>query len=200
MINLLPPETKRAYHYALINQKLLKWVTALVIGVLGLGAIGTYGWISVHRAVSTSSRQVVSLQQNLAANHLAASEANIQAIANDFTLVVKVLSQEVLFSKLLSHMAAAMPQGANLTRLNITTTAGGSGLDITAEASNYTTATQVQVNLSDPSNGIFSKSDLVNIDCSPNSTPDKNYPCSVSLRAQFAKNNQFLFINQKKGA
>lgn len=199
MINLLPPETKRAYHYALINQSLLKWATALVVGLLGLGTIGTYGWISLHRAINTTDRQVTSLQQSLVAKHMASSEANVQAIANDFNLVVKVLSQEVLFSKLLSQMASAMPQGANLTRLNITTTAGGSGLDITAEASNYTTATQVQVNLSDPSNGIFSKADLVNIDCGPNSTPDKNYPCSVSLRAQFAKNNQFLFINQKKG-
>ena len=97
-------------------------------------------------------------------------------------------------------MAAAMPQGANLTSLSITSTAQGSGLGITAEATNYTTATQVQINLADPANGIFSKADIVNITCASannGSSQNSQYPCKVTLQAQFAANNQFLFINQK---
>lgn len=200
MINLLPPDTKRAYFYALRNEKLLKWATALVVGIVGLGAIGTYGWISLHRDITSNSHQVSSLGKTLAAEHLTAIEEKVQTIADDFTLVVKVLSNEVLFTKLLTNMAAAMPQGANLTGLNINNTAGGSGLDITAEATNYTVASQVQVNLSDPSNGIFSKADLVSITCKANSTTNSQYPCEVIIRAQFASNNQFLFINQKGAA
>lgn len=198
-INLLPPETKRAYHYALLNQKLLTWVSALGLGLAGLGIIGTYGWISLHRSSVSVNHQVITIENKLAANHLTKVESKIQTISSDFTLVVKVLSQEVLFSKLLSQMAAAMPNGANLTSLDITTTSQGSGLDISAEATNYTTATQVQVNLSDPANGIFSKADLISINCSVQSGSNQSsaYPCSVQLRAQFAPNNQFLFINQK---
>lgn len=199
MINLLPPETKRAYHYALLNQKLLTWVAALVLGIVGLGAIGTYGWISLHRAISDNHAQVSQLQNKLTAEHLSSTQLQVQSISNDFSLVVKVLSQEVLFSKLLSRMAAAMPQGTNLTGLNITNTASGSGLDISAEATDYNSATQVQANLADPANGIFSKSDLVSISCNNKNTAPQNsaYPCAVQLRAQFAPNNQFLFINQK---
>lgn len=199
MINLLPPETKRAYRYALRNDKLLKWIAALVVGLIALGAIGTYGWISLHRAVASNSEEVAKMQNTLKSEHLSSIEAQVQTISNDFTLVVKVLSQEVLFSKLLSDMAAAMPAGTNLTGLTITNTASGTGLDIAAQATDYTAGTQIQVNLSDPANGIFSKADLISIDCSQQNNTDANshYPCVVQLRALFEPNNQYLFINQK---
>ena len=197
MINLLPPATKKSYHYALINDRLIVWIIALMIGLAGLGAIGTYGWVSLHHDITTNSQQVSTLTQQLTSDHLNSVEQQVQTISNDFTLVVKVLSQEVLFSKLLTKMAAAMPSGTSLTALNVSNTTGGSGLDITAEAANYTDAAQVQVNLSDPSNGIFSKSDIENINCNSGNIQNLVYPCTVKIRAQFATNNQFLFINQK---
>ncbi|MCL4357839.1 hypothetical protein M1512_03030, partial [Patescibacteria group bacterium] len=192
-----PPETKKSYHYALINDRLIVWIIALMIGLAGLGAIGTYGWVSLHRDITTNSQQVSTLTQQLTSDHLNSVEQQVQTISNDFTLVVKVLSQEVLFSKLLTKMAAAMPSGTSLTALNVSNTTGGSGLDITAEAANYTDAAQVQVNLSDPSNSIFSKSDIENINCNSGNIQNLVYPCTVKIRAQFATNNQFLFINQK---
>lgn len=203
MINLLPPETKQAYYYARSNQRLIKWAVILIVGLIGLGAVGTYGWIGIHQSVKTTAAQVSTSQSILAKENLTSTDAQVQKISTDFSLVVKVLSQEVLFSKLLTKMAAAMPNGANLTSLNINDASGGSGLDISAEATDYTTATQVEVNLADPSNGIFSNADIVSINCitsNNNSTPGFNsqYPCTIQIRAQFAKNNQFLFINQGK--
>lgn len=198
MINLMPPDTKQAYYYARANQKLLKWLVVLVLGIIGLGAIGTYGWVGLHQSVKTNQQQVAQTETELAKQNLTGTEKQVQTISSDFSLVVKVLSQEVLFSKLLTQMAAAMPTGANLTELNIANTSSGSGMDITADATNYTTATQVDANLSDPSNGIFAKTDIVSITCSSNNSAsfNSNYPCTVVLRAQFAQNNQFLFINQ----
>jgi Tfp pilus assembly protein PilN len=195
MINLLPPETKKAYFYAQQNQKLIKWVVALVVGLIGLGAIGTFGWVSMHQAITTYSTKVATGENLLTKEHQATINQQVQAISNDFTLVVKVLSQEVVFSKLLTDMAAAMPAGTNLTNLTITDTAAGTGLDIKADATDYTTASQIQINLADPANGMFSKADLVSITCS-NAPQNPAYPCDVTLRAEFAKNNQFLFINQ----
>ncbi len=198
MINLLPPEIKHSYRYAMRNDHLMRWVTVLIISLVGLGAIGTYGWVSLHQDINTNSVSVTKLKNQLTAENLNGTENQIQTISNDFSLLFKVLSQEVLFSKLLKQMAAAMPQGTSLTKLAINTTAKGTGLDITAGATNYTTATQVQINLSDPANGIFSKADIVNITCDSNSSsPSGSYPCTVQLRAEFAANNQFLFINQK---
>ncbi len=194
MINLMPPETKQAYYYARLNERLIIWVLVLFIGLIGLGAIGTYGWVNLHQSVGSSKHNVAVTEQVLAKENLTGTEKQVQTISNDFSLVVKVLSNEVLFSKLLTKMAAAMPNGANLTNLNIPNTASGSGLDITAETTNYATATQVDANLADPSNGIFAHADIVNITCTSSTTTQ--YPCTIVLRAQFAQNNQFLFINQ----
>lgn len=195
MINLMPPATKQSYFYARANQRLIKWLVVLVLGIFGLGAIGTYGWVGLHQTVKTSQAQVSQTEATLAKQNLTGTEQQVQTISSDFSLVVKVLSQEVLFSKLLTKMAAAMPSGANLTNLNINDTSSGSGMDISAEATDYTTATQVDANLADPANGIFAKTDIVSITCSTKSG-NSSYPCIVVLRAQFAQNNQFLFINQ----
>jgi len=200
MINLIAPDIKRSYIYAQLNQKMIKWIIALVIGLIGIGLIGTFGWISLHQSISNNQHKIAILQANLNRANLSQTQAKVQTISNDFTLVYKVLSQEVLFSKLLSKIASTLPKGTNLTGLSINDTAEGSGLDITADAENYNLATQVQINLADPANGIFSKADLETINCTPagsgSSSSTNNYPCSVSIRALFAQNNQFLFINQ----
>jgi len=197
MINLMPPEIKQSYAYAQKNQRLTKWVIVLLIGLIGIGLIGTYGWVSLHQSIKTTTQQVATIQNSLNKNHLTSTESKVATISNDFRLVVKVLSQEILFSKLLSQMAAIMPEGTNLTSLDITNTTSGAGLNISAEATNYNLATQVQVNLNDPSNGIFSRSNLISITCDSKSATNAAYPCTVNLIAQFAQNNQFLFINQK---
>ncbi len=95
-------------------------------------------------------------------------------------------------------MATALPSGANLTGLNISQVSGGSALDVTADAANYTVATQVQVNLADPDNQIFARADIQNITCDPTTATNPDFPCKISLRAQFAQNNPFLFVNQKQ--
>jgi hypothetical protein len=194
----MPPEIKRSYYYAEKNEKLIRWIVILIIGLIGLGAIGTYGWISLRKTINSKKQNIASLQANLNKNNLSNTEKQITIISNDFSLVAKVLSQEVVFSKLLTQMAGALPNGTNLTNLSISKTTLGSGLDITAEALNYNLATQVQVNLANPANGIFSKVDIINVTCNTsNNKVISSFPCVVNLRAQFAKNNQFLFINQR---
>jgi hypothetical protein len=110
-----------------------------------------------------------------------------------------VLSKEILFSKLIQQVGAAMPANTSLNGLSINKVQGG--IDLTASAVDYTAATQVQVNLSDAQNKIFTQADIVSINCSTgtsSSTQDTTYPCTVTIRALFAKNNPFLFINNTK--
>ena len=71
MINLLPPDTKRAYYYAQSNEKLARWVFALMIGFIGLGAIGTYGWVTLHRATATNDSKVAFAENQLTQEHQA---------------------------------------------------------------------------------------------------------------------------------
>lgn len=195
MINLLPPETKAAYRYALGNVLLVRWVAAGVVGFIGLGLIGTYGWLQLHQSITHYQNQVSSLQVTLQKDKLTQTEAQVKDITGSFRLVVQVLSKEVLFSKLLKQMATVLPNGAYMTDLNISKIQGA--LDITAAATDYNTATQVQVNLADPSNKIFAKADIISIVCDSKNATDPSHPCTVTLRALFATNNPFLFINQK---
>lgn len=196
MINLLPPQTKQGYRYGMANIKLVRWMVSGVIAIVGLGIIGTYGWLSLHQNITHYQAEVASTKEILKKEKQKETYAEVQNITNSFKLVVQVLSKEVLFSKLLSSMATAMPSGSYLSDLTIAKAQGA--LDITAQTTNQQTATQVQVNLADPDNKIFAKADIVNISCTTKNAKDPTHPCTVTIRALFADNNPFLFINQKQ--
>ena len=197
MINLLPPELKQSYRYGLGNVVLMRWVVTAVISLAGLGVIGTYGWLTLHQSTVSFDSQVAKTEASLKQAKLAETQKQVKDISNSFRLVVQVLSKEVLFSQLLKQMATVLPPGAYLTDLNIGKVQGA--LDISAKTTDYNTATQVQVNLADPSNKIFQKADIVSIVCDTKNATDPSHPCTVTLTALFAPNNPFLFINQKTG-
>ncbi len=193
MINLLPDDVKTNYRYARRNVGLRHWVITFVLALVGLGLIATYGLLSIHQQNSHYEAQVKNSQALLKKENFTGTQSEIKTISDNFKLVVKVLSNEVLFSDLIKQIAATIPANANLTNLNISKSQGA--LDLSAIATDYTTATQVQVNLADPANKIFSKADLVSVSCSTNNAVPVPYPCTVTVHALFAPNNPFLFIN-----
>jgi Tfp pilus assembly protein PilN len=194
MINLLPPETKKGYRYARRNVGLRRWVVIFLITFVGLGVIATYGLLTLHQSTSHYNQQIATNQALLKKQDYTGTQKRVLDISNSFKLVVQVLGREILFSQLLRQIGSVMPRDASLTGLNIIQTQGG--LDITAIATDYSTATQVQVNLADPANKIFSKADIVGIKCGADSI-DPKYPCTVTIRALFAANNPYLLINSK---
>lgn len=195
MINLLPPDIKSQYRYARLNVGLRRWVIMFAIALVGLGIITTFGLLTIQRATVHYNKQIAASQAEFKREDFAGTQKQVQDISNSFKLVVQVLSKEVLFSQLIKQIGASMPKNANLTGLNINQVQGGIGL--TANATDYKTATQVQVNLADPANKIFSKADIESIKCQGN--PDPRYPCVITLRALFTNDNPFLFINSKAG-
>ena len=195
MINLLPPELKTGYVYARRNVALRKWVAAFLIALVGLGILATYGLFTIQQSTVNDNNQIAAAQNAFQKENSEATKKRVQDISNNFKLVVKVLSQEVLFSQLIKQIAATIPANANLTGLTINQVQGG--IDISADAANYQAATQVQVNLADPKNMIFSKADIVSITCTGTTATDPLYPCTIQLRALFAANNPYLFINNK---
>lgn len=201
MINLLPPNVKENIVYARRNTQLRKWFIALLISIVGIiGLIGA-GHTYLQQSINSNTRLVQKGNENLQSQKLEDTQKKVQDLTDNLKLVVQVLQREVLFSKLLSQVGAALPGGSVLTNLNINKVQGG--IDLQAGTKDYQTATQVQVNLQDPRNKIFDKADIVNIQCSnvstPSADPIKNqYPCTVQLRALFAKNNSFSFIDSSK--
>lgn len=199
MINLLPPDLKSSYRYARGNVSLRKWVIICLIALVGLGAIATYGLLSIHQSSHNYEEQIAQSEATFQKENYTAIQKRVEDISGSFKLVVNVLGQEVLFSQLIKQIASTIPPKANLTGLNINQ--AQSAIDITANAIDYNTATQVQVNLADPNNKIFSKADIVNISCVSKTdgtvAAATAYPCTVNIRALFSNNNTFLFINSK---
>ncbi len=198
MINLLPGDVKTSYRYARRNVGLRRWVIAFVLAFVGLGLISTYGLLALHQQNSHYNKLIATNQATLLQQDYTKTQAQVKNISSNFKLVVQVLSNEVLFSKLISQITATIPASANLTGLQINKAQGA--IDISAIATDYNAATQVQVNLADPANKIFTKADIVSIGCTSSSTPQSDptkaaYPCTVALHALFAANNPFLFIN-----
>ena len=196
MINLLPPDTKDSYRYARRNRRLIHWVVAATFSLAGALALLGGGYLYMNQTISDTQQQIADTKQQLASQNLPAVQKQVSTISNNLKLTVQVLSQEVLFSKLLKQLAAVTPNNVILTNLAITQAQGG--VELTAETTNYQAATQMQVNLADPQNKIFSKADIVSINCqSGSSAINSQYPCQVDIRALFATNNPFLFTNDK---
>lgn len=202
MINLLPPEVKKSYSFARRNVGLRQWVIYCAIALVGLGAIVTYGILSIHQTTTRYQNEISRTENQFKQEKYTETQKQIKDIAGSFKLVVQVLGNEVLFSQILKQIAAITPAKANLTGLNIGQ--AQTALDITANVPDYDTATQLQVNLSDPANKIFTKADIISINCSSQSAQQAAgteqtaaYPCNVTIRALFADNNPYLFVNSK---
>ena len=182
--------------YARRNTILRKWIIASAVGVLGIVIILAAGQIFIARSTSSWQKQVDTTKQQLGAQKLEETQARVSEVSNSIKLATQVLSKQVLFSKLLTQVGSAMPQGSSLQSLSINSPEGG--IDLTAAATSYQTATQVQVNLSDPNNKIFERADIINVSCQEVTTSTEEYPCKVSIRALFAKDNQFQYVNNKR--
>jgi type II secretory pathway component PulL len=194
MINLLPPDKKANFRYARKNVGLRRWATSLLLILVGLAGLATYGLLNFQQSTNSYEKQVAAAQADLAKSELPQTEAKVKDITGSLRLAAQVLSKEVLFSKLITQIGHAMPKDAVLSGLNINQTTGG--IDLNANAKDYVTASQVQVNLANPDNKIFAKADIVSISCNAPTQAKASYPCSVTIRALFTGNNPFLFINQ----
>ena len=194
MINLLPPEQKTALQYARRNAFVVKWVIALLGAIIGVIVIVGGGQLYIARATTTIEEDTQKAEQRLEEQNISETQSRVQEISNTLNLVVQVLSQQVLFSDLIRQVGAAIPPGAVLTNLNINEIEGG--IDLAADAVDYNTATQVQVNLEDPANRIFASADILNIRCDQDS--EDAYPCQISMRALFGENSQFLLITDSE--
>lgn len=198
MINLLPLSQKKQISYARRNTKLRRWLIANVIGVLGIVIIIATGQLFMARSTNSWQKQVDDTAAQLQVQKLQETQTRVGEISDSVKLAIQVLSKQVLFSKLLTQIGSVMPNGTSLQSLSIASPEGG--IDLTAAATNYLSATQVQVNLSDPNNKIFEKADIVSVSCQQDEDADQRYPCQVTIRALFAKDNSFQYVTNKTGA
>jgi hypothetical protein len=171
---------------------LKKWIVYLIIAWIGALIITGAGMFYLIKTTDTEQQNVQTMQAQLQSQNLAETQKNVDSISNNVKLTLQILSKEILFSKLLTQLGSVLPANTTLQDLQIDKLQGG--INITARAKDITSATQVQVNFSDPKNNIFEKADIENISCDQNAN-NKTYPCTVQIRALFKKDNPFLYIS-----
>lgn len=203
MINLLPPDIKEEYAYAWRNTRLVRWVLSFGVALVGLAAISVGGIFYLGQQAENYEGQVSAAEDSLRAQNQAQTVKQVTEISDNLKLTVQVLSKQVLYSQLLKQLATIIPANTILSSLNLSQAQGA--LDITASTADYTAATQLQVNLADPANKLFTKADIVNISCATNSDATatgtaKKYPCTVTIRALFASDNPYLFSSKSTAA
>ena len=191
MINLLPSDYGASLRFTHLNSIMRRWLVVSFLASGGLVLIMAFGWAYINQQNKNLAKNIDSINQQLQAQDLAGTQKKAKDITNNIKIINQVLSREIRFSELISHIGSVMPPGTVLSGLTLSKVDGA--LDLSATARDYTSATQIAVNLGDPKNKIFDKVDIVNINCS--STSGSAYPCSATFRALFSKTTQSQFLN-----
>jgi Tfp pilus assembly protein PilN len=192
MINLLPPNHAAAIRYGRQNTKLLSWLAGAAVAIIVLVLILAGGWFYLNKQSKDLKHNLDSTNQQLTEQNLGKVESDAKEITGDINVIDKVLSQEIHFSDLIQAIGSYMPPGTVLSSLTLSNEVTG-GLDLSVNAKDYASAAQVAVNLNDPKDNLFSKVDIVNINCG--NAGNKQYSCSTVLRVLFSKSAQTRFLN-----
>ena len=191
MINLLPTDYGASLRFSHLSASLRRWLVAALLASTGLVLIIAVGWIYIDQQNRSLSRTIDGLNQRLKEQDLAGIQKQAKDITTNIKIINQVLSREIRFSGLISQIGSAMPPGSILSGLTLSKVDGA--LDLSANAKDYTSATQIAVNLSDPKNQIFGKLDMVNTNCS--SVSASPCPCGATFRALFSKSTKSQFLN-----
>ena len=187
-VNLLPPEHRATITYARQNSTLKNWIIASSIGVVGLVLVFAGGLFFLNQSTTNQQRQVTELRKQLADQKQGDVEKQVSSISSSIKLTLQVLQRQIFFSKLITQVGSVMPNSTSLESLALNS--AQNGIDLTATATDYQSATQVQINITDPSKKLFDKADIINVSCGE---PSTSYPCKISLRAAFAKDSGYQF-------
>lgn len=191
----MPPVHKEAVLYARRNTFMIKWLIGIVIAALGIVIVAAGGLYYLRQDTNTSIKSSEEINAQLKAQNQEEIIARVNELSGNIKLVVDVLSNEVLFSKLLAQIGSVMPSGTVLQNLTLDSALAG-GLDLQIGSTSYESGVLAQVNLADPQNGIFSKADITGVSCAGE---NPTYPCTVTMRVLFSTDKgSFLKLNQSQ--
>lgn len=200
MINLLPTAHAESIRYGRRNAKLRNWLLGMAAATAGLVLIMAAGWVYLGRQESNLQQGINSTKQQLKAQNLAQVQKDAKEITGDIRVINRVLGSEVRFSDLIQAIGNDMPPGTVLGSLSLSNKVNGA-LDLSANTVDYTSAAQVQVNLTQSANNLFSKVDIININCgnASNTISNQAYKCTAVYRALFSKSAQTKFLSVAQG-
>lgn len=190
MINMLPGDYVETIKHSKNNENIMRWMGATLVATAILVIILASGWLYLDHENKQLSSQISLSKNSLVAQNLEGVKKEASVISNDIKTINQVLGKEVRFSKLIQNIGQVMPAGTVLDGLTLTKTDGS--IDLTASSKDYKSGAQIALNLSDKQNGIFSRADIISLNCT---SADAEYKCSVVLKALFSKDSKNKFLN-----
>ncbi len=195
MINLMPPAAKNATLYARRNLRLLRFTIASMVIIIAMFATVILGSFYIDNAKSNLTTNIDTSKSVITTQKLEEVKSEAEEISQGVKLISQVLSKEVRFSKLLQEIGSIMPKGAVLAGIQLSNKVNGT-MDLTANAIDHQSATQVQVNLEDPKNNLFEKVDTISVSCTDPESLEitSKYICHIQMRALFKQGAAVTFL------
>lgn len=195
MINLLPQDRKRSIDYARKNVLMIRWMLIIIVAIVVLIVISGGSLFYLKQDVKAKEDSIANNKLSLSDQKEEESLKRVSEISGRLSLVVDVLSREVVFSKLIPHIGSLIPDGAALNGLSLSRDTEGA-IDLSISALDYNIASQALTNIQASESLLFEGADANNVVCE--GITEGPYPCVASIRAVLVKDNPFLLLNQDK--
>lgn len=192
MINLLPSDVKRDIGYARKNKVLWTWIVILWLFLVAVIAIVAFGTFFISQRANNLNRLVEISEQRVKDQNLTDYQKKAEVFSNDLNTAVKLLENQLLFSKIIRTIGSVLPPGVTLGTLDYSVE--DEILTLNVEARDQRAITTAFENISNGqqiSNNLFTKADLLKVDC--NSDEQK---CTGSIVVLLNKNSEFYLLNE----
>lgn len=181
-MNLLADESKKEIRAARTNVKLVSYMVVLGLGVAFLAAIsvGIYFFLTNSKS---EAEQLISQGRTKTATYTSI-EAQGQALRNSLANAKTILDQEVIYTKILTSIAALIPAGIVLDSINLSPATIGAPITLQF----YAKTTQDTLALKDSfqASPLFSSVSFQTLS-STTAGQSSDYPVSASLNVTINK-------------
>jgi len=144
MVNLMPPDHKKAIKFGSYNDNINQYKILVVEIGVALAAIISFGVQIVRNDESTLNKSIS--QKELQLTEYENDNIRATALTAKIDTISSLLKDEVKFSELIQEIGGLLPNGARLTGLQLTSDLS-QPLVLVAVVNTKTTATQLQQNL-----------------------------------------------------
>lgn len=191
MINLLPPEQKTATKFARQNKKLLAWLVAFVMVLAVIFIITIVGILLINLSVRSLNNSAKQAQERISSQSLNEAQKQAETFSNNLETVVRLLKEQLLFSKILKSIGSVLPNDVVLRDINFSASDAAISLNVIGPSNQA--VTQAHLNILKSNNGLFSNADLVSI-----KQEESGYNATIVV--QLKKDSQFYFLNNLNNA
>lgn len=186
MINLLPYEEKRQIRASRLNSILMRYFVIMWLGGFFVAAVFGTSYFSLMNT-KTSAESLLTENQNKSSAYSSVQQQASQINAN-LSAANNVLSQQILYSKVLTGIAQITPQGTIIDKLTLSPSTFGTSISLQAYARSSDDA--LALKNAYQSSSIFSNVSIQNLSGGSGGSggsPVAGYPVSIVLNVTINK-------------